>query len=126
VAQPVRLGRESCGGDDLGARATHGRGPAGVVEVSVREDEVTDRRMIRQAKIGHCGPHAVRAGTRVDGDDSRACLDEREVAEVIGLGDVHVRHRTEPGRHRQPHPVPRGHRETREHRRPVRIGRAKA
>jgi hypothetical protein len=126
VAQPVRLGRESRGRDDLGVRPAHGRGPAGVVEVSVREDEVTDRRLAGQAKIGHCGPHAVRAGARVDGDDSRAGLDEREVAEVIGLGDVHVRRRIERARRRQPHPVPRGHREAREHRPPVGRGRAEA
>jgi hypothetical protein len=100
-------------------RAAHSRGPADVVEVSVREYEVTDRPMILQAEVGHCCQHAVRAGARVDGDDTRARLDEREVAEVIGLGDVHVRRRVEHGGHRQPHPVTHGHREARERRRPV-------
>src|SRR4029077_6970837 len=109
---PLRLGRESRGGDDLGVRPAQGLAAAGVVEVSVGEDEVTDRRMVRQAKIGHRGPHAVRADPRVDGDDSGACLDEREVAEVVAEGDVHVRRGTERARHRPPYPVPRGHRET--------------
>jgi predicted DNA-binding transcriptional regulator AlpA len=126
MALPLRFGRESRRGDDLGAWAAHGRSPADVVEVSVREDEMTDRRMILQAKIGHCGQHAVRTGTRVDGDDSRACLDEREVTKVIGLGDVHIRRRIERTGYRQPQPVPCGQRETREHRRPVRRGRAQA
>ena len=108
MALPLRLGRESRGGDDLGVRAAHGRGPADVVEVSVGEDEVADGRMVLQAKIGHGGQHAVGAGTRVDGDGSGAGLDEREVAEVVAEGDVHVRRRAEHTRRGQPHPVPRG------------------
>ena len=126
MALPLRLGGESRGGDDLGVRAAHGHGPADVVEKSMREDEMADGRMVLQAKVGHRGQHAVRAGARVDGDDSRACLDEREVAEVIGLGDVHVRRGMERARRGQPHPVPRGQRETREYRRPVGCGRAEA
>ena len=90
------------------------------------EDEATDGRLVLQAKIGHRVPYAVRAGARVDGDESRAGLDEREVAEVIGLGDVHVRRGTERAGRGHPHPVPRGHRETREHRRPAGRGRAQA
>ena len=39
---------------------------------------------------------------------------------------MHVRRRTERARRGQPHPVPRSHRETREHRRPVGRGRAEA
>ena len=98
MALPLRFGGESCGGDDLGVWATHGRGPADVIEVSVREDEVTDGRLALQAKIGHRGQYAVRAGPRVDRDESRACLDEREVAKVVGLGDVHARCGTERAR----------------------------
>jgi hypothetical protein len=104
--------------------AAHGLAAAGVVGVGVGEDEVTDRRLLRQAKIGHRGQRAVRAGAGVDGDDSRARLDEREVAEVVAEGDVHVRCGVERARRGHPHPVPRGHRESREHRLPVRRGRA--
>ena len=91
MPQPLGFSRELCGRDDLGVRAKQGRRPADVVEVSVSEDEVTDGRLVLQAQIGHCGQDPVRACTRVDGDDSRGCLDEREVAEVVGLGDMHVR-----------------------------------
>src|SRR5712691_3991101 len=76
MALPLRLGGKSRGGDDLGARPAHGVAAAGVVEVGVGEDEVADRRLVGQAEIGHGGPHAVRAGRRVDGDESGAGLDE--------------------------------------------------
>src|SRR4029077_10397964 len=100
VALALTLSWESCGGDHLGVWATHGRGPPDVVEVSVREDEMTDRHVVLQAKVGDRGQHAVRAGARVDGDESCACLDEREVAKVIGLSDLHVRSRTKRPRRR--------------------------
>ena len=61
----------------------------------MREDEVTDGRIVVKTEIRPCGQYAVRAGAGVDGDDSRARLDEREVADVVGLGDVRGGRRAE-------------------------------
>ncbi len=87
---------------------------------------MTDGSIAGQAKVCHGGQHPVRAGAGVDGDGSRACLDKCEVAEVVAAGDVHVGSGTERAGRGHPQPVPRGHREVREHRRPVRRGRAEA
>src|SRR5580704_7099357 len=91
VALPFRFSREPCGGNDTGVRSTKGGTPADVVEMSMRENDVADGRTILQAEIGHCRQDAIRTRAGVDGDYPFARLNEREVAKVIGLGDVHVR-----------------------------------
>jgi hypothetical protein len=126
MAKALYLGGELRSCDDLSLWATQGCSPAYVVEVSMREDEVPDRRMRLQPEIGQGGQHPIRAHAGVNGDHASACFDQRKVAHVIGLSNVDVRRGTEHARGGHSHPVPGGHRKCGEHQRQVRGGQPEA
>src|SRR6266536_2379563 len=94
--------------DDLCARPAQRVDPADVVEVSVGEDEMRDLLVIRESQPGEGRADPRRGASGVDGDDSRAGADKREVGEVMALqhadGWLGL---VDPGRG-EPEAVPRG------------------
>ena len=85
---------------------------------------MADRAVSGQVEVAERGLDPVRGGAGVDGDDAVAGRDEREVAEVVALGDLDTGFRAEdPGRG-EAEPVLGGRREAAEHQ--VGVGRGRA
>src|ERR1700738_3829330 len=83
-----QLSGESGLRDDQGSGLADGAKPPHVVPVSVRENDVFDGRSRDLAQLDHRVPGGPLGRSRVDGDDEGIGHDEREVCEVVALGDV--------------------------------------
>jgi len=85
---------------------------------------MADRTVSRRVKVTERGPGPVLGGTGVDRDDAVAGRDERQIAEVVALGDLDTGSGVEdPGRG-EAEPVLGGHPEAAEHQLGVCRGRA--
>ena len=120
----VQPGGETGLGDHPGAGPAQRARAADVVPVRVGEDQVADRAVSRRVKVAEHGPDPVLGGPGVDRDHAVAGRDEREVAEVVALGELDTGLRAQdPGRG-EAEPVGGGHPEAAEHQLGVCRGRA--
>ena len=84
----VQSGGEAGLGDHPGAGPAQRARAADVVPVRVGEDQVADRAVGRRVKVAERGLDPVRGGSGVDRDDAAAGRDERQIGEVVALGDL--------------------------------------
>ena len=95
----VQPGGEAGLGDHLGAGPGQRARAAGVVPVRVGEDQVADHAVGGRVKVAERGLDPVWGGPGVDRDSAVAGRDEREVGEVVALGDLDAGFRApDPGR----------------------------
>ena len=95
----VQSGGETGLGDHPGAGPAQRARAADVVPVRVGEDQMADRTVSRQVKVAERGLDPVLGGAGVDRDDAVAGRDERQIGEVVALGDLDTGFRAEdPGR----------------------------
>ncbi len=102
-------------GDHPGAGPAQRGRAADVVPVRVGEDQMADRTVSRQVKVAERGLDPILGRSGVDRDNAVAGRDEREVGEVVALGDLDTGFRAQdPGRG-EAEPVLGGRPEAAEH-----------
>jgi hypothetical protein len=95
----LQLAREGGLGEHLRAGPAHRADAADVVKMPVGEDQVGDRLAGRKPDLPERGGHPRRRRSGVDRHHAVAGRDDREVAEVVALSDVHAGFRPpDPGR----------------------------
>lgn len=112
VHDPELLGEPRLS-DHPGAGRGERRETADVIPVGVRKDDVGDRLGRAPAKGVERCPGGGLGGAGIDGHDAVPGDHEREIGEVVALGDVDPRRDLQQPRRPEPEAVPSGHREVR-------------